>query len=386
MVAGVALLLCIQIIRNAAVDALAKTNPDAAARLWKAHPAVQISYALKEIGLAARAGRPVPVSIFAEVDEAAAKSPLSAEPYLVHGVQAQMSGDADRARRAFLAAQWRDPRSLPAAYFLAEYYFRNARPLQGLEQTAVLARLSPQGIGTIAPFVAAYARERANWPQIRALFRSQEGLEDGVLAALAGDAGNVDALLAVADSRHRRADSPWLPVLLNSLVADGKYTRARSVWASVSGAKMAPGALIYDPGFSSPEPPPPFNWTLTATNVGLAERQPGQRLHVIFYGNQDGVLARQLLLLRPGKYQLQMKVFGSPAYPEALRWSIRCDKASEPIAIAPLPNLANRGLVFEVRGDCPAQWIELTGRAGDVAQQSDVTMGALSLTRAGGNA
>ena len=92
------------------------------------------------------------------------------------------------------AAQWRDPRSLPAAYFLADYYLRTGHVLAGLEQTTLLARLSPNGT-VVAPFVATYAQNRANWPQMHALFRSQEGLEDEVLTVLAQDARNADAVV-----------------------------------------------------------------------------------------------------------------------------------------------------------------------------------------------
>jgi hypothetical protein len=273
---------------------------------------------------------------------------------------------------------------MPAAYFLADYYFRAARPLDGLKQTALLARLSPEGAAGVAPFVASYAQNASNWPQMRALFRSQEDLEDSVLLALAHDARNAGAILAISDPSHRRPESAWLPILLDSLIATGEYGRARSIWASVG--RAAPGnSLIYDPDFSAPAPPPPFNWKLASSTVGLAEREAGGRLHAIFYGDEDGVLASELLLLRPGSYRLQMQIAGASTHPEALRWSVRCDRSTEPIAAIPLDQLA-RGLTFVVPANCPAQWLELSGRSGDVTQQSEVTITGLSLTPAAPNA
>ena len=51
------------------------------------------------------------------------------------------------AERAFEAAQWRDPRSLPAAYFLADRYFQTGDMRStGSREVAALARLSPSGI------------------------------------------------------------------------------------------------------------------------------------------------------------------------------------------------------------------------------------------------
>ena len=99
-----------------------------------------------------------------------------------------------------------------------------------------------------------------------------------------------------------------------------------------------------------------------------------------------GVLAGQLLLLPAGSYRLQMQVVGSPLHPESLRWSIRCDRKDQPIALAGLDQVARSGWTFEVPADCPAQRLELSGRSGDIAQQSEATIAGLSLVRAGPNA
>lgn len=377
------MLLAVQIIRGAAVAYLAPFHPSDAAKFWRSDPSVEISLALAEIGRAARERRPVDQHVFAMMNDAATKLPLSPEPFLVRGVQEELAGDAEAAKRAFLAAQWRDPRSMPAAYFLANYYLRKGDALRGLTQTSLLARLSPEGAGPIAPFVATYAQNPANWPQMRALFRAQEDLEDGVLIALAHDPRNTEAILNIADARHRSSGSSWLPILLNGLIASGDFARARSLWASVAHAKAA--GLLYDDSFASPGPPPPFNWALASSTVGLAERQPGKGLHVIFYGNEDGVLAAELLLLPAGTYNLRDKLVGPSVHPESIRWSIRCVEATEPAAEISVDQAA-RGWTFQVPPNCPAQWLELSGRSGDVAQQADLTIGPLTLIRAGANA
>ena len=383
-VAVIALLLAVQVVRNAAVQALATDQPTAAARIWRGHPSVETSLALAEIGRAARERTAIDPRNFALVNDAARKAPLATEPFLVRGVQAQTAGDLASASQAFLAAQWRDPRSLPAAYFLADYDFRTGHVLEGLEETTLLARLSPGGADAVAPYVASFAQNPSNWAKMRALFRSQQGLQDEVLAVLAHDVRNADAVLALADAAHRRPDSPWLPTLLQSLVASGDYGRARQIWSSIGGGHA--GQLVYDPSFSSPQAPPPFNWALTSSTVGLAERQPGNRLHAIFYGNEDGVLARELVLLNPGAYRLQMQVVGAPVHAEALRWSVRCDGVQDPIASIGVDQAAMHGWTFQVPANCPAQWLELSGRSGDIAQQSDVTITGFNVTPAGPHA
>lgn len=381
----VAFLLATQVVRNTAVAALATLHPIEAKRLWSDHPAVEISLGLVEIGKASRERRSIDKHVFEMIDDAAVKSPLSPEPFLVRGVQAQLAGDAEGAKRAFLAAQRRDPRSMPAAYFLADFYARAGDALGALTQTALLARLSPAGAGAVTPFVATYAQDQANWPRMRVFFRSQEGLEDGVLMALAADPRNAAAILAIADRGHRGPDSAWLPILLGSLVKSGDFVQARAIWSSIGHANAA-GTLLYDANFASSGAPPPFSWSLASSTVGLAERQPGKGLHVIFYGNEDGVLASELLLLPPGTYNLQMGLLGSPAHPESLRWSIRCARANEPAASIGADQAAAHSWNFEVPTNCPAQWLELSGRSGDMSQQADVTIGPLRLVRAGKNA
>ncbi len=379
----IALALAMQTIRNAAVMQLAALQPPAAARFWEDHPEVGIAEAMAEIGAAARARATVGPETFDRLDEAAIKSPLSPEPFLVHGVQAQTAGDMQRASRAFRDAQWRDPRSVPAAYFLAQYYLRSGAVSDGLKQTALLSRLMPETTEAVSPFIAAYARNPATWPQIRELFRTEKNLQSGVLAALARDPKNAEAILAVADGQSRRPDSNWLTILLSSLVRAGAVAKARAVWTSIGRGR--PGTdLLYDAGFSDNRAPPPFNWSLTSSTVGLAERQPGKRLHVLFYGNDDGVLASQLLMLQPGTYRLQMGIVGASTNGELLSWSLRCNNSSEPFATAGVVGATGRGWTFAVPSGCPAQWIELTGRSGDVAQQADATIADLSLRRAGG--
>jgi hypothetical protein len=378
------LLVGAQVVRNAAVAALAPTHPAAAAKFWTDHPSVEISAGLLAIGQASSKHRHIDHRTFAMIDEAATKAPLAPEPFLVGGVEASTAGDEVTARLAFAAAQRRDPRSLPAAYFLANYYLQLGKAVEGLNQTALLARLTPQGAEALAPFIAAYARNPANWRTIRAMLRTQERLEDAVLTALAPDPIGAEAILAIAGADHRRPTSPWLRPLLESLVARGEYARARAIWSLVTGAGRS-GQLLYDPGFRDRQSPPPFNWQLTTSPVGLAERQAGNRLHLIFYGNEDGALASQLLLLPPGHYRLQMQLAGSASQPETLRWSIRCDKSSGPLATMRLDQAAARGFAFDIPTGCAAQWLELSGRSSDFAEQAEATIGQLALTREGSN-
>jgi hypothetical protein len=380
LVAALALLLAAQVVRNAVVAAFVSARPQDAARMWPDHPDVALAQGMIEIARSARAGKPVPTAVLDAMYREARGAPLDPEPYLVRGVQAQLAGDEGTAKQAFLAAQRRDPRSLPAAYFLADDYFRAGDAQHGLNQIALVSRLSPSGSVTVAPYVAAYARDPANWAAVRRIFRSDPELQTETLVQLAQKPENAAAVLALANPQDAAQVSNWLPVLIDALDSAGQYARARAIWARVSNARLEPGALLYDRSFRDGTTPPPFNWSFSSSTAGLAERQPGGRLHLLFYGQQDGVLARQLLLMPPGTYRLTMQLLGDRARAHALSWNVRCDKASQPAATTTLDSAA-RGWIFRVPAGCPAQWLEISGSSSDMPQQSDVTIAGLNIVR-----
>jgi tetratricopeptide (TPR) repeat protein len=377
-----ALLMGVVIVRNAAVGLLAEQSPDDAARVWPGNPDVEISSAMTQIALAARSSKTAPSSVFPMLERVAVQDPLAPEPYLVRGVQLNLQGKAADALRSFEEAQWRDPRSLPAAYFLADQYVREGKIGPGLRQIAALARLSPNGGQTVGPYIASFAANPENWPALRTTFSSNPGLAEPAFDTLSSKIETVPSLLALVDAKALSPRASWFPRLLDTLIKAGQYDRAKSIWARAS--NIAKPALLYDEKFSDKGSLPPFNWSLTSNAVGLAERQAGGRMHVIYYGQEDGILATQLLTLPPGAYRFSYKlVSGASAANDGLTWSIWCDKSASPAALTSvtLRQGADRDLTFVVPPNCPAQWLRLSGASGDIAQQSDATMGNLNLKR-----
>lgn len=381
LVVALGLLLAAQVGRVAALRTLSRPSPAAAATVWPGHPSVEIELGLIAIAEAARQGRPVEQETLARLFSASARAPLATEPFLVRGVQAQLTGDTGLAERAFSAARTRDGRSLPARYFLADLYLRNGDAGRGLAEVAVLARLTPEGSSKLAPYVASYARNRANWPLVRTMFAREPALEETSLRALAADAGNAEAVLALASPRRRNVDSSWLPVLVTSLTEAGQHGKARQIWSDVTGAAGPADGLIFDPQFRIATAPPPFNWSLTSSTVGMAERQRGRGLNVIFYGQEDGVLAAQLLILPPGRYRLVTDAPNPPPGAANLRWALVCARGNADIASLPFDKASREGWRFAVPASCPAQRLELVGTATDMARQTELTIRSVRLER-----
>lgn len=385
LVALVALLLAGQVVRTAAVGALAERKPSAAETVWRDNPEVEIAAAMTAIATATRERKTVSAATFDRLLDAARKSPLSPEPFLVRGVQAQLAANDPLAEQAFAAARWRDGRSLPARYFLASHYLQVGDARRGLAEVAALARLAPNGIASVAPYVAAYARNRSAWPQLRKLFRAEPTLEEATLGALSRNAANADLVLALATPGRVGPKSAWLPGLLQSLIDAKHYAKARQTWANVARVGSDRTQPIYDPRFTDKVAPPPFNWDLTSSTVGLAERREGGGLHVIYYGQEDGALASQLLVLAPGGYRLAIRGDGRPVRPAALQWALVCAVSGGTIASVPLDQALAGEWRFTVPADCPAQWLRFAGSSGDVPQQSEATIRAVSLVPEGPN-
>ncbi len=377
---GLALLLGAQVVRNSAVSALAENAPHSAARAWPGHPDVQLAVGMTDIATAAREGRPVPPTVLEAIYDASTKAPLAPEPYLVRGVEAQLSGNGRVAEQAFLQAKWRDARSQPARYFLADHFLRQGDAARGLREVAVLARLIPDGLTKLAPYVARYAGDPANRTQLRALFRAEPAVEEGALKVLASDPRTADLVLPLSSPQRRNPRSGWLPGLLSTLVTDRQYSKARKIWAEVSGTGTGAGELVFDPRFTRKQEPPPFNWLLTSSTVGLAERQHGGGLRVIYYGQEDGPLATQLLVLPPGTYRLATKAAGTNQA-GSLSWTMVCAPAGTKIASAPLEQTVRGNWRFTVPASCPAQGLELHGTSSDSPRQVDVLLHEVSLTR-----
>ena len=78
-------------------------------------------------------------------------------------------------------------------------------------------------------------------------------------------------------------------------------------------------------------------------------------------------------------------VFSDAARARSLNWSIWCDKAAEPISSVTI-DAAARGWQFTVPQGCRGQWLRLSGAAGELPQQVDVTIAGLKLEEAGAGA
>lgn len=379
----------VMVVRSAFVAAYSSSNPQRAVAAWPDHPAAVFPTGLARIGEAAAAGRPVSGDIIDPLLRAARAAPLAPEPFLVRGVQLRVAGDEAAAGRAFAEAKRRDPRSIPARFFLADHHLRANSVEPGLEEIAVLAGLVPGSAGRIAPVLAGYAQTPGAAGQIKRLLRAHPELEPGLLDFLAADVRNADLVFALASGRRLSSgDRPgWHAGLVEGLAAAGQYDRAYEVWARLMGgrARTAARPLLFDPRFEKSTALRPFAWGLVSSSAGLVEPEQGG-LHIIYYGRDNMTLASQLLLLAPGRYELAMRIANGGDEASALAWTITCIPSKKLILSVDLARVAatsGSGQRFDVSATgCAAQQLELIGKAPEFPQTVDLSLSRLTLSRA----
>ena len=368
-----AALASFHVLRTAAV-ADRESQSGLAAALWPSHPSVLTDEVLLAIATGAASGQPVSNVTRAKLRRIAAKAPLSPDPFLIEGAIEETEGHSGKAERLLLEARLRDPRSRGARYLLAERFFRTGRVTDALVEMQALASLQPGGGQSLVPALAAYARTPGALPQLRAFLRKYPRVEAAVLSALAVDAENADLILGLATVSD--PDPDWRRRLVATLVKSGQFARAHAIWARHSGGEAISG--LFNPSFQELPAPPPFNWAFRESREGVAEPNGRGGVDVLYYGRANAALARQLLLLRPGRYRLVMTVEDASGEVRAVRWHIRCAKNAKSLADLPL-RAGTNAIAFDVPLGCDAQWLDLRGVAGDSPRTTELTIRGLQL-------
>jgi hypothetical protein len=88
-------------------------------------------------------------------------------------------------------------------------------------------------------------------------------------------------------------------------------------------------------------------------------------------------------MLPAGTYLLKAPVNGQLA-PGSLFWTMQCLKANALLAELPVDPATPGGQFTIPNSGCDAQWLRLQGRALEMPQQSDVTIGPAQIGRVGG--
>ena len=232
-----ALVLAWIVARGTVQSALQSSAPQAAAAFWPANG--ESLAALARARLSDNSG---------EIDEptrtlyreALDRSPALASPIMLAALDADQSGDAQRAERLMNQAKTRDPRSTITRFWLLDRYLQTGRYAQAFDEVGPALRLRRQSMTVVMTILAtlanepaaqaALAKKLATAPYWRTAFfqaASQESWPLGppprsgrslLLIAVRGRAAHRAAHGAnIATAPHRARTPPgWLPSISQS--------------------------------------------------------------------------------------------------------------------------------------------------------------------------
>ena len=379
------LLMTFHVLRSAAVAASGPFWLGVAQRVWPDHPRVLSAAIMRDVGMAAAQGQSLPDRTSDQIRLLSERSQLAAEPFLVLGAEAYRSRELDRAEKLLLEARRRNPRSPAARYLLGSLYMETGRLGFGLQESAALARLLPGAAAQLAPALAQYISAPGGAEQVYQLLKAHADLGPPLFNELAANPRNADLLISLSSTAPPGAlDQRWQTKLIGELLNQKDYAKAWSVWARLNGQEATARKPVYDAEFQDSSSAPPFNWELSRGG-GVVERRNGS-LHVLYFGRDDVTLARQLVLLPPGEYELAMDVAGSVSGSQQIRWELSCLPAKRNILRSALREGSNaklRASFVVAEGSCQAQDLRLEAGPGDLPDTSDFSITNLRLTRTG---
>lgn len=378
-------LMSIQVVRTAAVAVWTESNLPRAAVLWPEHPHVVGSVAMAEVGAAAATLQEPAKSTLERLRQLGSMMPLAPEPFLVEAAIAVRRSNYRRAEQLLVHARTRAPRSRAAHFLLADLYWRTNQIDRGLIELATFSRLVPGVAQQLAPSLASYAQTPGSLPQIKRILGLHPELGPPLLQQLAADPRNVDLVLDIATAAPGADSSGWRQAMLNSLVESGDYQRAHAVWARFSGVSSNAYRLLFNPRFEPSDAPPPFNWSVASASDGIAELSR-EGLRVLHFGRGDVTLARQLMLLRPGRYRFEAQLADRVGEGSNIFWSVSCVPSKQ--QLLNLPVAASPGTVagefVAPQTGCRAQWLDLKGLGQDVANKTELRIREVRVTDRGG--
>lgn len=353
----------------------AQEEPDRALRAWPWQAEAHLTLAADALGGAA--GLASPSLAEAHARDALEYAPLSVRAVSVLGQAAASKGELQHADALMQTAARRSLRDAPSQTWLfARALDRQDYPA-AMRSLDVLLRRRPELNETLFPVLFPLLDAA---PGARAALAERLALTPPWRSMLLTSYARSASQPAFAYHLYQfLRDGPAPPTdqeagaYIDRLVRDRAYVAALVAWQQQR-PQTAAGLLI-DGGFEADNSLPPFGWRLLAADGGAAEiigspTGEGRALQATALGGlKRQKLAEQLLVLAPGSYRLQGRLWReADTREDALVWTMRCENGP---AIEATQTLRGSGegtflfsVTFETPQACRAQRLALETRPG----------------------
>jgi hypothetical protein len=292
----------------------------------------------------------------------------------VLGLQAQLRGETDQARRLFAHSLALSRRELRPRIWAIEEAVSRGDIREALRSYDVALRTSRRAPDLLFPVLASAIGE----PKVRAalleLMKVRPSWEPAFIEHVRASTLNPGAAVLFFDEGARAG----LPVLdrhrtgvVNNLLASGSHEQAWSYYSSFR--RGAEPRRSRDPNFAQfIEAPAPFDWiAINSAGVSASVRPDKANGMVEFAASPTtgGAVLQQMQMLPVGSYRLSGRSSGIEQPDRSLPyWALACSDGRE-LGRVVVPNSADRGGAFsgtfEVPSDCPIQTLTLVARASD---------------------
>lgn len=296
------------------------------------------------------------------------RSPIQAAAARAIGLSALLADNPTDARAAFAYAERLSRRDLPTQLYWIETDVERGNIRQALRHYDLAMRTSVKSRAMLGNILIAASSDPAIATELARLLRTQPRWLPEFYQRLMGQGENPDALLLIAGTMRFDAGDPsqasFLAMALNRLVALGAYDKARVLYQRSAGGS---DDMVHNGGFDRANRLPPFDWTIASepTYSGIVETRVGWPHGNVLTvtGTEANDVARQLLLLAPGRYRLKADTA-----------NVRQERETRPVVVITcLSNAAVTSIpfapagtkpvrmtgTFDVPGGCPAQWITI---------------------------
>jgi hypothetical protein len=329
-----------------------------------------------------------------------ARDSLARDPTVVPaartlGLVADLKGRPQQAERFFRYAQRTSARDLPTQLWLIERAVAREDVPGAISHFDTALRTNRSAAGLLLPILVNATEDPVLVPHIRDVLIKRPAWSEPYLRLLVANGKSIMGASAVIEYLLRNRvpvhdEVVWS--LVNRHTESGDFAAGWRVYA-LRNPKARPDAVRF-PAFENESGPLPFEWWLASEADRSADRidaAHGRNALEFRAGSAvSGVVARQVLLMRPGmRYRLH-GIVGQLNHPRGSRpfWRVSCQRDNRFIADLTLPAAAETpapfSVAFQIPPNCDAQKLELVIRPSDEVEGVSGSLLRVSVDKASG--
>lgn len=302
--------------------------------------------------------------------DALRRDPTTASAWSTLGLVAIERRQVDRAAAMFGFSGRLTRRDLPTQLYQIEERVRANDIAGALRSYDIALRTNDESHPVLFPVLVAATGNDGIVEPLGRLLNTRPPWRRAFLEQLVAgppDAGRFLQLAGIISGTMNDDEKGLVAQAMRQMVDRRQYQAAAGVYRLL--ARVPAAELVRNGAFDRPNAYPPFDWLLQGGADLGAEQLPADggadgRLRIYGASGGGGLVARQLLLLPPGRYQVSGQISpGDDARPAPLTWAVQCaNEQATPLLrqeLAPASRPFRPSVAFSVpAGGCPAQWFD----------------------------